>query len=254
MSDALATIAPTRHAADWDNVGLLVGARDWAAARVLLTIDLTDAVLAEAVDAGVSMIVAYHPPLFAPFRRLTDEDPKQRLVLGAVRAGIAIHSPHTALDAAPGGVNDWLADGLGAGDRRALTPATALPTTEACKIITFCPADAVDRIRDGLSTAGAGRIEAYTQCSFATAGTGTFRGDEGTHPTVGQRGRLERLDEIRLEMVCSRESLPLALVMLREFHPYETPPVEVHALQARPLRQVGEGRRLVLDRPVASST
>lgn len=120
---ALAEIAPLSLAETWDNVGLLVEPSAGAGVeRVLLAIDLTEAVLAEAVRAGADLIVAYHPPIFAPLARLVQRDPNARVLLGAIAAGIAVYSPHTALDAAAGGVNDWLADGLGAGARRPLAP------------------------------------------------------------------------------------------------------------------------------------
>lgn len=111
----LEKLAPLSFAEEWDNVGLLVGDEDGSVERVLLTIDLTEPVLEEALERSAQMVVAYHPVLFEPVRRLTSAQPVARVVLAAARAGLAIHSPHTALDAAPGGVNDWLAEGLGSG-------------------------------------------------------------------------------------------------------------------------------------------
>jgi dinuclear metal center YbgI/SA1388 family protein len=245
----LQVIAPLEYACDWDNVGLLVGAPDWPGAPVMLTIDLTAEVLAEAMEADVRMIMAYHPPIFHPLKRLTTASEKQRIILEAARAGISIYSPHTALDAAPGGVNDWLAEGLGSGDVRALNVYDSLPESEECKIVTFCPASASDQLRNSLATVGAGRIGDYELCSFEMPGTGTFLGGESTNPSVGEKGTLERVAEVRLEMVCPTKSLALAVMSLQEFHPYEEPPIEIYKLQKRPLRNVGIGRRIVLDRP-----
>lgn len=244
---AMESIAPPQCAAEWDNVGLLVGSAEWPAERILLTIDLTEAVLNEAIDAGVHAVVAYHPPIFQPMRSIVDSDSSQRVVLEAIRAGIAIYSPHTALDAAADGLNDWLARGIGGGDMRALETYAALPENESCKIITFVPPDAVDRLRDALSLIGAGHIGAYDRCSFEIEGTGTFHGGESTTPSVGTRGRLERVSEVRLEMVCPRDALAMAITTLRQFHPYEEPPIEIHSLSPRPQRHIGHGRRLVLD-------
>jgi len=252
--EKMKTIAPLRYAESWDNVGLLVGSREWDVDHVLLTIDLTESVLQEAVRDGAQMVIAYHPPIFKPLASLTDDDPKQRIVLHAARSGIAVYSPHTALDATPGGVNDWLAAGLGKGDVRSLTPFGNLPPTEETKVVTFCPADAADNIRKGLSTIGAGRIGEYEQCSFEINGTGTFFATESTDPRVGERGRLERVEEVRLEMVCPRRSLALAVTTIRNFHPYEEPPIEIHPLEPRPERGVGQGRRVTLDRAVSLST
>ncbi len=249
--EVLETIAPLKYAADWDNVGLLVGSASWKADSILLTIDLTEAVLREAIDAEAQMIVSYHPPIFDPLERVTDADPKQRIVLEAAQAEIAIYSPHTALDAAPGGVNDWIAEGLGSGDVRALEAHGALPETQQCKLVTFCPPEAVERLRNTLAAAGAGRIGKYQLCSFETAGTGTFLAGKDTTPAVGRRGALQRVDEIRLEMVCSRSALALAVTTIKQFHPYEEPPIEIYELLRRPQREVGQGRRVVLDQKLS---
>lgn len=251
---AMEAIAPLSLAASWDNVGLLVGWREARADRVMLTIDLTEPVLEEAIRANVGVIVAYHPPIFEAMKRLTDAQPRERLVLLAAKEGIAIYSPHTALDAAPDGINEWLAEGVGSGDARALRPHESLPTTEQFKIVTFAPAEAVEHIRQGLASVGAGRIGAYEQCSFELPGTGTFFGAAGANPAVGRPGRLERVREVRLEMVCGGDCLPLAMTALREFHPYEEPAVEVHELHARPMRDMGEGRRVMLDRGIPLTT
>lgn len=117
-------LAPLRHAEAWDNVGLLIEPRrdDHPVSRVLLTIDLGEDVLDEAAERGAELIVAYHPPIFSGLKRLTRAGASERVVIDALRAGIAVYSPHTALDAAPGGVNDWLADALGPGQRAPLAP------------------------------------------------------------------------------------------------------------------------------------
>ena len=112
--DALGRIAPLALAEPWDNVGLLVEPpRPRPLRRVLLAIDLTEAVLDEALAVEADCVVAYHPPLFNSLKRLTLSDPKQRILLRAVAAGLPLYSPHTALDAAPGGINDWLLEAFG---------------------------------------------------------------------------------------------------------------------------------------------
>jgi dinuclear metal center YbgI/SA1388 family protein len=112
--DALESLAPLSGAASWDNVGLLVEpVPEASVGRVLLCIDLSESVMDEALSDGAELVVAYHPPIFTGARRLTQAVPLQRSILRAVRGGIAIHSPHTALDAAAGGVCDWLSSGLG---------------------------------------------------------------------------------------------------------------------------------------------
>jgi len=257
LVSAMERIAPAEYAEGWDKVGLHVGAlRAEIAGPVLLTIDLTEPVIAEAVELGASAVLSYHPPIFKDLRSVTDATPKERIILTAARAGIAIYSPHTALDASPGGVTDWLCEGLSggapgkiAGDCRALMPHEEGGSSERVKIVTFVPEKELEKVRNALASAGAGRIGEYSVCSFSSAGVGTFLGGEGTSPAVGESGRLEIVGEHRLEMVCSKRALPLALQTLRRFHPYEEPAVDVYDLAPMPRRRIGAGRRLVLDQP-----
>ena len=119
----LEAIAPLSLAEEWDNVGLLIHPlRPRNIKKILLTIDLTEAVADEAIAAKADLIVAYHPILFRPARRLDATDAYDRTVMKLIQKNIAVYSPHTALDAVMGGVNDWLADGVGEGEVSVLQP------------------------------------------------------------------------------------------------------------------------------------
>lgn len=110
----LEQLAPLSLAESWDNVGLLVEpSKPRPVKTILLTNDLTDAVMEEAVAVSCDLIISYHPPLFRPIKRLVQKDWKQRLAVRVVEAGIAVFSPHTSWDCVKGGVNDWLVGGLG---------------------------------------------------------------------------------------------------------------------------------------------
>ncbi len=252
---ALETLAPRALAEPWDNVGLLVApARARRVGRVWLTIDLTDAVMDEAASAKAGLIVAYHPPIFSPLTRLTAGDPKQRLVLRAIETRMAIYSPHTALDAAEGGVGDWLCEGLGAGEAVPIHQADEPPAGEACKVVVFVPRREVDRLRQAMAAAGAGRIGDYSHCSYQLQGHGTFLGGASTNPTVGRRGVLETAEEVRLEMPCSTRALPAVARAIRQVHCYEEPAWEVYPLQRRPSLGAGPGRVLTLRQAVTVDT
>lgn len=111
---SLELFAPTSLAEKWDNVGLLVEPTSTQEVEsILLTNDLTEKVLDEAIEKKVQMIVSYHPPIFVPLKRLTSKSFKERVIVKAIEHKIAIYSPHTAFDAVHSGVNDWLATGLG---------------------------------------------------------------------------------------------------------------------------------------------
>lgn len=255
--NAMEQIAPPAYAESWDRVGLHVGRRD-ASLRsgVMLAIDLNERVMFEAEEAGVGLIIAYHPPIWEPLARVTDATAKERVILRAIERGIAIYSPHTSLDAVEGGMTDWLCEGLSGGsegkilgDCRALRSHERLEQTQQAKIVTFVPAAEVEKIRSALATAGAGIIGDYTVCSFSLEGTGTFLAGASTTPAIGKPGQLESVREVRLEMVCSKAALALALQTLEQFHPYEQPALDVYELIPKPSRRVGAGRRLTLDHP-----
>lgn len=265
LMDAMERIAPLKYAEPWDKVGLQLGVADRSiGGPVVLTIDLTEEVLEEALSVNAGMVIAYHPPLWEPLTQLSDATHTQRIIRGAAEAGIAIYSPHTALDATPGGVTDWLCEGIGsprgkskpgmiAGDCRALSPALGGDRSREVKVITFVPKDQVDHVRSALGTAGAGGIGNYKLCSFTTRGEGTFLPGPETKPVIGTPGTLERVDEVRLEMVCERRALPLVIETLKQLHPYEEPAYDIVELVPEPMRRVGAGRRLTLDQPASMS-
>lgn len=247
---AMEAIAPTRLAQDWDNVGLLVGDADQTLRRALLCIDLTPAVLHEAAEKKADVVMAYHPPLFKPVKRLCGGgDGMEALVFECIRAGIAIYSTHTALDAAEGGTNDTLATLC------AMTATEPLEYVdgggENVKLVTFVPAEHADRVGEALFAAGAGRIGNYEKCSFGADGRGTFFGNDSTNPVVGKKGRMEFVDEVRLEVVVPVHRLPEVDRALWAAHPYEEPAYDIYPLKARPVK--GIGRVGTLPKPLALS-
>lgn len=232
---AMETIAPTRLAASWDNVGLLVGDAGAPLSHAMLCIDGTPPVLDEARAAGCDALVAYHPIVFEGQKRFLAGTPAYELA----RAGIAAYSPHTALDAAPGGTNDVLADALAMTDRAPLRPAEAASER---KLVTFVPAEHVAAVSEAVFAAGAGRIGRYAACSFRSAGTGTFFGEEGAAPVVGRAGRLEEVAELRLETRVPVSRVAAVIRALRQSHPYEEPAFDLVALAEPPSSELGFGR------------
>lgn len=246
LCTAMESIAPTRYAERWDNVGLLVGDPRQPVARTLLTIDLTRAVFDEAVEFGCDCVIAYHPPIFEPLKRLSAGS----VVYDAIHRGMAIYSPHTALDVALHGTNDVLAEALYLAERRPLRP-PAPANAGHVKLVTFVPPAQVDRVAEALSRSGAGVIGDYTQCSFRSPGTGTFFGNESTSPAVGQKQVLQAVTETRLEMLVPTRAIESCLAALRETHPYEEPAFDLVPLLEPPDAGVGMGRIGSFPEPVA---
>ncbi len=264
LKDLLKTIrplAPLGLAEPWDKVGLHVGDQNQRVKRGMLCIDLTEAVVDEAVRLKAQLIIAYHPPIFEPVERLTSETWKGRVLREVIRKNVAVYSPHTALDEVDDGVNDWLASGVGNGEVWAMNlrkPSPDAISYDPVKIVTFVPPDAVDRVRDAMSKQGAGTIGDYDNCSFTSLGEGTFRGGADTNPTIGKPGRFERTSEVRLEMICWPVHVTPTLEALRNAHPYEEPAIDVFETWdvAKFLdgKQAGQGRRIRLRKPVAMAT
>lgn len=265
LVDALERLAPPHLAGGWDNTGLLLGdPADELAGPVLVTIDLTDAVAREAVERGCSAVVAYHPPIFHPLRSLAATNREGRTLTALVRGGVrAVYSPHSALDAAEGGMNDWLLDRcLDAGDgpaaeqqpgsRRALQPAALADPQQTHKLIVFVPRADADAVADAMAAAGAGRIGNYSRCSYRLEGEGTFFAGEGANPAVGERGTLEREPETRLEMVAPARALPAVIAALRDAHPYEEPAFDLYPRDPEPAWQLGPGRIAQLASPTTA--
>jgi dinuclear metal center YbgI/SA1388 family protein len=122
------SFAPPSLAAEWDNVGLLVGDRQQNVERVMTCLTVTPEVAAEAIRERVDCLVTHHPLPFRPIKRLTTDEPTGRLLMELVRAGIAVYSPHTAFDSATDGINQQLAVGLGLVDIQPLVRAESLGT------------------------------------------------------------------------------------------------------------------------------
>lgn len=246
LDAALNTLAPYQYAAAWDNVGLLAGDREWAVSRVLVSVDLTDAVADEALKRHCGAVVAYHPSIFKPIQRITPDGNLSTTRLPALMAArTAVLSVHTAWDATPGGTNDVLLDALDVADRCPLEQ--QVDESAGYKLVTFVPQEDLDRLRSALAGAGAGHIGHYEECSFTSTGVGTFHGDGSTRPAVGRPLRLESVPECRLEMILPRSKLNAVVRTLYAEHGYEEPAfdlIPLHAVAGRGAAGAGRLARL----------
>lgn len=239
-------LAPLHWAESWDNVGLQVGDPAAAVQRVLVALELTDAVMEEAERLGCDLVVVHHPPLFRPLKALRFDSRPARRLLRLIRSGIALYAAHTNLDQAPGMTNDTLAAAAG------LTECEVLkPTGEEryVKLVVFVPKGHEDAVRDALAGAGAGHIGNYSHCTFQVPGIGTFLPLEGTNPFIGQQGRLERVEELRLETIVPESVAARAVQAMIAAHPYEEVAYDLYPL-ANPGTARGHGRIGRLGQPV----
>lgn len=237
--------APPELAAEWDNVGLLVGDAGAKVRRVMTCLTVTPVSAGEAVSQKADLIVSHHPVLFRPTRQLTTATSEGRMLLDLICAGAAVHSPHTAFDDTRGGINDLLAERLNLKDVQPLRPAGR---AQPYKLVVFVPDADLARVQQAVFDAGAGRIGEYRECSFRTPGSGTFFGSEQTKPSVGQKGRREEVPEHRLEVLCPAARLSEIVAAMRQAHSYEEPAYDIYALHCEP-GDLGAGRRGRLAKP-----
>jgi dinuclear metal center YbgI/SA1388 family protein len=242
----LERLAPPALAADWDNVGLLLGRRTAEVKRVLTCLTVTPESASDAIDSQAELVVSHHPVLFKAVRKLTDATLEGRTLLTLARAGVAVYSPHTAFDNCPGGINDTLARRIGVVDTVPLVRGSG---PAECKVVVFVPEQDLQRVMASVFAAGAGRIGQYSECSFRLAGTGTFFGSESTNPAVGQKGRHEEVPELRLEVLCRETDVPAVVAAVRNAHSYEEPALDVYPLRPGPAA-TGEGRIGTLPGPL----
>lgn len=231
---------PPHLAESWDTgIGLSCGDRDRVCQRILLALDVTDAVVTDAIEAGVDLLLTHHPILFRAVQSVAADTAKGRLIHRLIRADIAHLGAHTNADRAAGGVNDALATAIGLTDIRPLVPA---PRQSFQVLVVYVPTDHADQMCAALCAAGAGAIGNYTEAAFRNTGIGQFRPGLDAQPAIGTCGELEHVQEIRLEMVVPNGLAQAVISALRQVHPYEEPAFHLLEPVAEADSQRGLGR------------
>jgi dinuclear metal center YbgI/SA1388 family protein len=229
-------IAPPALQESYDNSGLLTGSPQQQVSGILVTLDCTEAVVQEAITKQCNLIIAHHPVLFKPVKKLTGSNYVERTLIAAIRHHIAIYAIHTNLDNVHTGVNRMLGQRLGLKNLRILAPRR----DTLLKLVTFIPPDHAEKVMEALHKAGAGQIGEYKNCSFRTEGTGTFMPTEQANPYIGKSNKLEQVREVRAEVILPAWQQTEVLQALKDSHPYEevayylTPLVNIH-------QEVGSG-------------
>ncbi len=226
VADFLETLAPSSLQEDYDNCGLLTGNALQQCTGIICALDVTPEVVAEAAAKRCNLVVSHHPVLFGSIRRLTGKNSTEETILSAIRKDIALYAIHTSLDNVLYGVNGKIASRLG------LQHTAVLQHKEKTlkKIYSFVPADYALQVRHALFAAGGGQIGQYSECSFNSEGTGTFKAGEGSNPFVGEKGSQHEEKEIRVEMVFPAAAEQAILSALRASHPYEEVAYDVVSL------------------------
>ncbi len=251
ITTTIEKMVPLKLAQGWDNVGLLIGDEQRNVKNILLTIDITKDVLAEAKRLKTDLIISYHPVIWDGLKKIT-ADGSTSVVYDLVRSGIAVFSIHTALDSAIGGVNDGLAEIVGIVDAKPIGDYVESPAGDNYKLVVFIPIKSAAKVSNAIFAAGAGAIGNYSHCSFQTQGTGTFLPLEGAKLAIGKKGKVEKVVEVRFETIVPAEKLDDCIAAMKKAHPYETPAFDVFKLYDNQ-NKFGLGRIGKLEKPMRVS-
>ncbi len=241
-------IAPPYLAEDWDNIGFQIGNIDKPVKKALVCLEVTDAVIDEAVSENIDIILSHHPLIYNPMKNIRTDDVTGDLIYRLNRNDIALYCTHTNLDSVRGGVSDVLAQKLEVLDTK---PLVTTEREKYFKLVVFVPDSHLDVVIDAMCHAG-GHIGNYSHCTFQTDGFGTFKPLEGSEPFIGKPGTIEKTPEIRIETIVPREKLNLVIQEMIKAHPYEEVAYDIFPLNNK-IHRHGIGRVGNLKNPLKLS-
>ncbi|MGM7721094.1 Nif3-like dinuclear metal center hexameric protein [Metabacillus sp. Hm71] len=230
--------SPKSYAVEGDKIGLQIGNLNKQVNQVMITLDVMESVIDEAVEKKVDLIIAHHPPIFRPIKKLTTDNTYGRMLEKCIKHDIAVYAAHTNLDVAYGGVNDMLAEALALSDLEVLVPTYE---DKLKKLVVFVPEAHEKEMRDALGNAGAGHIGNYSHCFFSTSGEGSFLPLNGAEPFIGEKGQLEFVKEARIETIFPESIQKKVVQTMLKTHPYEEVAYDIYPLE-QPGTTLGLGR------------
>ncbi|WP_319500907.1 Nif3-like dinuclear metal center hexameric protein [uncultured Draconibacterium sp.] len=236
ITNFLEDLAPLKLQESYDNAGLILGDKNAEVSAALVTLDVTEAIVDEAIKRKAGLIIAHHPIVFSGLKKITGKNYIERTLIKAIKHDVAIYAAHTNLDSVTGGVNGKICEKLGLENCKILQPAGGMLK----KLVTFVPVDHANKVREAVFTAGAGQIGNYDSCSFNAHGQGTFRGSDTTNPFVGKKGEQHYENEIRVETIFPDYLQGKVINALVQAHPYEEVAYDIYSLDNK-FDQIGAG-------------
>ncbi len=227
ITKSLQEWAPLPFQESYDNSGLIVGDEEMLIEGCLISLDLTESVIEEALKNQCNMIISHHPIVFKGIKKLSGNHWVNRCLIKAIKNDLAIYAIHTNLDNVMHGVNGMIAHRLKLTHGKVLRPMT----NALHKLVTFVPIEYKSKILKALHQAGAGDIGNYKECSFNITGEGVFKPAAGANPTLGSLDKLESVKESRIEVILPRHKKDIILSALKSAHPYEEVPYYLTSLE-----------------------
>ncbi len=248
ITNFLETFAPLVLQESYDNAGLITGDINSEIKSILVTLDVTEKVVEEAIQKKAQLIVAHHPIIFSGLKKITGKNYVERTIIKAIKNDIAIYAAHTNLDSVEGGVNRKICEKLGLENCKILQPAGG----QLKKLVTFIPTENADEVRGAVFNAGAGNIGNYDSCGFVAEGMGSFKGNENSNPFVGKKGEIHAEKEVRFETIFPGYLQGKIIDALIKSHPYEEVAYDIYPLENK-FDKIGMGMIGALSKPIAET-
>ena len=236
ITSYLEQIAPLSLQESYDNSGLIIGSNSQQIDKALITIDITEDIVKEAIENNCNLIISHHPIIFKALKKIDHQSAIGSIITKLIKADIAVYTMHTNLDNMLDGVNGMLAQKLGLSNLQILSP----KKNTLNKLIVFCPTDYVNDVQQAIFTAGAGNIGNYSSSSFNSKGYGTFTALEGANPFVGDIGKLHNEEEVKIESIVPSYLINKVIAAMITAHPYEEVAYDIYPLLNKQIN-IGSG-------------
>ncbi|HEX7367090.1 MAG TPA: Nif3-like dinuclear metal center hexameric protein [Pelobium sp.] len=236
LTNYLESIAPSSYQENYDNSGLIVGDYNREIHKALISLDCTEAIVDEAIATSCDIIVSHHPIVFKGLKRFNGSNYVERVVIKAIANNIALYAIHTNLDSVSTGVNAKICEKIGLINCKILEPKNGILK----KLCFFIPLDFAENVKAAIFNAGAGEIGNYSNCSFAVSGEGTFKANDKAEPFVGEKSKIHKEQEQRIEVIYPAPAESKILKALINAHPYEEVAYDIYNL-ANSHQDVGAG-------------
>lgn len=237
---------PQWLAEEGDPVGLHIGTLEKPLKKVMMTLDVRPEVVAEAIEKNVDLLIAKHPPIFRPVKRLTTDMPQEKMYADLLKHDIAVYAAHTNMDIIWDGLNDWFCELL---DIEVDNYLTETHEIHYKKLAVYVPVETAGKMRQALAEAGAGELGDYKAASFTSTGQGRFTPDTGANPAIGSIGTPEQVQEAKVEVIFPETIEKQVIAAMKAVHPYEEPAYDLFFIE-HPTKKYGLGRVGNLKQPI----
>ncbi len=248
ITQFLDTEFPLAYQEDYDNSGFQIGDPNQEISSVMICVDVTESVVDEAAKNGCGLIIAHHPLIFSGLKKITGRNYIERVVHKAIQNRIGIYAIHTNLDNHYQGLNRKLAEELGISNLKILKPKSGTLR----KLVTFCPVEQAEQVRNAIFDAGAGRIGNYDCCSYNSLGEGSFRALDDANPYVGKIRELHFEREVKIEAIFPAYLQKVIVEKMIEAHPYEEVAYDL-LLLGNDNKYIGSGMLGELEKEISAS-